>query len=171
MKLINRILIACITVSLLTVAAGCATVTHSKPGTTTTLILTRHSDRDPLAEDLNDKGRLRAKALVEAVADMNITAIYSPDMKRNLDTAKPLAEHLGLEINIIGPAKNGVTTTILTRHPGEVVIWIGNSHNLKGIYSLLGGEGAPPTTYGDLYIMDIKASGPPTVTKQRYGPL
>jgi hypothetical protein len=150
--------------------AGCAIVTHSKLGTTTTIILTRHSDRDPLAEDLNDKGRLRAEALVEAVGEMNITAIYSPDRKRNLETAKPLAKHLGIEVQILGSSKNEVTTAILTRNPGEVVIWIGNSGNLKEIYSHLGGEGAPPINYGDLYIVEVKDSGDPVVTKKRYGP-
>jgi hypothetical protein len=152
------------------VTAGCAIVTHSDLGTTTTIILTRHSDRDPLAEDLNDKGRLRAEALVKAVGDMNITAIYSPGMKRNLETANPLAKHLGIKVQVIGSSKNEVTTTILTRHPGETVIWIGNSTNLKGIYSHLGGEGAPPINYGDLYIVEVKDSGNPVVTKKRYGP-
>ena len=170
LKIIGQILISCITTALLISTAGCATVTHSEPGTTTTIILTRHSDRDPLAEDLNDQGRLRAEALVEAVGNMNITAIYSPNMKRNLDTAKPLAKHLGVKVEVIGSGKNEVATTLLTRHPGEVVIWIGNSHNLTGIYSLLGGEGKPPTTYGDLYIVEVKDSGPPAVTRQRYGP-
>ena len=152
------------------VTAGCAIVTHSDLGTTTTIILTRHSDRDPLAEDLNDKGRLRAEALVEAVGDMDITAIYSPDMKRNLETAKPLAKRLGIEVQVLNPSENHVVTTILTRNPGAVVIWIGNSPNLKGIYSLLGGEGAPPINYGDLYIVEVKDSGDPIVTKKRYGP-
>lgn len=170
MKKTRRMLVACIAVSLVTLVAGCGTMTHSKSGTTTTIILTRHGDRDPLAEELNDQGRLRAEALVEAVADMNIVAIYSPDLKRNLDTAKPLAKHLGLKVEVLNPNKNGVTKTILTRHPGEVVIWIGNFHNLTGIYSVLGGEGAPPTTYGDLYIVEVKDSGDPIVTRKRYGP-
>jgi hypothetical protein len=170
MKITSRLLISCITVALIVVTAGCAIVTHSEPGTTTTIILTRHGDRDPLAEELNDKGRLRAAALVEAVAGMNITAIYSPDLKRNLDTAQPLAKHLGIKVQVLGTSKNEVTTTILTRHPGETVIWIGNSGNLKGIYSLLRGKGAPPITYGDLYIVEVKDSGDPVVTKKRYGP-
>jgi hypothetical protein len=101
---------------------------------------------------------------------MNVTAIYSPDLKRNLDTAQPLAKQLGIKVQVLGPSKNEVTTTILTRNPGEVVIWIGNSHNLKDIYSLLGGEGAPPINYGDLYIVEVKDSGDPVVTKKRYGP-
>jgi hypothetical protein len=170
LKIISRLLISCITISLIVVATGCGTLTHSRSGTTTTIILTRHGDRDPLAEELNDKGRLRAEALVEAVTGMNITAIYSPDLKRNLDTARPLAEHLGIEVQVLGTSENEVTTTILARHAGEVVIWIGNSGNLKRIYSLLGGKGAPPINYGDLYIVEVKDSGDPVVTKKRYGP-
>ena len=150
--------------------AGCATANRSSSAAPTTIILTRHADRDALATDLNDKGRLRAQALVEAVGDMNITAIYSPDLKRNLDTARPLADHLGLEIGIMNPNKYEVTNTILTRHPGEVVIWIGNGRNLTAIYAYLGGEGPPPTVYGDLYIMKITGSGLPEVVKKRYGP-
>ena len=170
MKIISRLQKSCITVSLIVAVAGCAIVNHSKSGTTTTIILTRHADRDTLATELNDKGRLRAQALVEAVDNMNITAIYSPDLKRNLDTARPLARHLGLEIGVLSASKYEVTKTILTRHPGEVVLWVGNGGNLTEIYAFLGGEGAPPTTYGDLYIMKIKDSGDPVVIKKRYGP-
>jgi len=170
MKFISRLLKSCITVSFIVLVAGCAIVNHSKPGTTTTIILTRHADRDPMATELNDQGRLRAQALVEAVADLNITAIYSPDLKRNLDTARPLAEHLGIEVQIIGSSKHEVSRTILTKHAGEVVIWIGNGGNLTEIYPFLGGEGAPPTVYGDLFVMKIKDSGRPEVIKKRYGP-
>ena len=170
MKFISRLLKPLTFVLLIVLVAGCAIVTHSSPGTTTTVILTRHADRDPMATELNDQGRLRAQALVEAVAEMNITAIYSPDLKRNLDTARPLAEHLGIEVQIIGASKYEVSKTILTKHPGEVVIGIGKSGNLKEIYPFLGGEGAPPTVYGDLFIMKIRDSGSPEVIKKRYGP-
>ena len=169
MKFISRLLKSCITVSFIVLVAGCAIVNHSKPGTTT-IILTRHADRDPMATELNDQGRLRAQALVEAVAELNITAIYSPDLKRNLDTARPLAEHLGIEVQIIGSSKHEVSRTILTKHAGEVVIWIGTGGNLTEIYPFLGGEGAPPTGYGDLFIMKLKDSGSPEVIKKRYGP-
>ena len=68
----------------------------------------------------------------------------------------------------MGASKCEVTKTILTKHPGEV--GIGNGGNLTEIYPFLGGEGAPPTVYGDLYIMKIKDSGNPEVIKKRYGP-
>ena len=65
-----------LTLSLIGLMTGCTTVTHSLPGTTTTIVLTRHADRDALATSLNEKGRVRAEALVEALGDMKITAIY-----------------------------------------------------------------------------------------------
>jgi len=173
MKLINRLLVSGVTIFLLGALAGCAsmaTTTHSKPGTTTTIILTRHADRDLPASALNEKGLVRAEALVETVGDMPITAIYSPDLKRNLDTARPLAKHLGIKINVVPISMRQVATTILTEHPGEVVLWVGNYNNLKDIFELLGGEGNAPIVYGDLYIMEIKDKGDPIVTRLRYGP-
>ena len=169
---IRRLLITIMTIFLISVLASCSAVTHSTAGTTTTIILTRHGDRDPLSKLLNDKGRERAAALVEAVGDMNIAAIYSPDIKRNLDTVEPLAKYLGIEIHVVGarPSSTEVTKTMLTRHAGEVVLWVGNTDNLEGIYSLLGGKGPAPTFYGDLFIMKIKDSDAPEVIKKRYGP-
>ena len=171
MKIFCRLLISIITLSLISLLAGCASVTHSRPGETTTIILTRHGDRDTLSNDLNDKGRERAEALVMAVGNMNVTAIYCPDLKRNLDTARPLAEHLGIEIKVVDMTIDKIAETMLTRHSGEAVVWVGNTSNLGGIYSLLGGEGAAPTSYGDLFILEIKDSGDPVVTKKHYGPL
>ena len=51
--------------------AGCAADrVQSRPGTTTTVILTRHADTDPGFGQLNGTGRERAKALVDAVGAM-----------------------------------------------------------------------------------------------------
>jgi phosphohistidine phosphatase SixA len=137
-----RILLPIVTLSLSGLMPSCATsqyVTHSMPGTTTTIVLTRHGDRDNLATNLNEKGRARAEALVTALSDMKVTAIYCPDFERNLETARPLAEKLGIEINIVPEVMVQVVTTMLTEHPGEVVLWVGNKPNLVKIYSLLGG--------------------------------
>ena len=65
---------------------GCAKDYGSDPsyqvGTyvTTTVILTRHGDRNSGSNYLNDKGRARAQALVGEIGDMNIIAIYCPDL-------------------------------------------------------------------------------------------
>ena len=70
-----------------------------KPETATTVILIRHAERDNFFV-LTEEGRKRAKALIDAVGDMGISAIYSPNLERDLDTVKPLANHLGIEITL-----------------------------------------------------------------------
>lgn len=171
-----RLLVASVIISPLGLLASCETMTymtHSQQGTTTTIILTRHGDRNMFAEDLNDKGRERAEALVKALGNMDVSAIYSPDVQRNLDTAKPLELHLGISSTVVSRGPNidrDVTNAILSQHSGGVVLWVGNQDNLKTIYSRLGGQGEAPIAYGDLCIMKIKDRGPPEVIKKRYGP-
>ncbi|HLC43149.1 MAG TPA: histidine phosphatase family protein [Methylomirabilota bacterium] len=155
---------------------GCAAVdVHSKPGTTTTVILTRHADRDGESDELNPKGLERAKALVDAVSGMGVTAIYSPDVERNLASVRPLASRLGIEITrtpkVSVFAAGSIVNEILEKHAGGVVVWVGNvSGNLQAMYRLLGGTGTAPIEYGDLHILTIPDQGPVKVVKKRYGP-
>ena len=173
MKALNRLIILCITTFLIGTLVGCTAKVHSKSGTTTTIILTRHAERTAITKVLTDKGRARAEALVEAAGKLNITAIYSPDLVRNLDTVRPLAKHLGIDITIVSskPDVDEVVKTMLAKHAGEVVLWVGNTTNLGGIYYKLGGTLAVPDNYGDLCILKIKDQGSTEVFKTRYGAL
>ena len=144
-----------------------------KPGTTTTVILIRHAERDNFF-NITAQGRERAKALVDAARDMGITAIYSPDLERNLDTVTPLARHLGIDITlttrISKPTVDKIIRDILTNHAGEVVLLVGNgSGNLRALHQRLGGTGDGPFQYGDLFIYSIPEQGPVKVIKARYG--
>jgi histidine phosphatase superfamily protein (branch 1) len=156
--------------------AGCATDrVQSRPGTTTTVILTRHADTDPGFGELNGTGCARAQALVDTVGAMRITAIYSPNLERNLDTVRPLASRLGIEITRTAGvsvfAADSIAREMLDQHAGGVVLWVGNvSGNLQAIYCRLGGTGMGPVEYGDLHILTIPDRGPVGVVKTRYGP-
>jgi hypothetical protein len=155
---------------------GCAAVeVNSRPGTTTTVILTRHADRDRVDGNLNEKGRERAQALVDALKAMRVTAIYSPDVTRNLDTVRPLAAHLGIAITKTPGfslmESGSIVAEILDKHADGVVVWVGNvSGNLQRMYHLLGGTGTGPVEYGDLHILTIPDEGPVKVFRTRYGP-
>ena len=84
----NRFLILVIIFLLLGFSVGyTGSKVISKPGTTTTIILIRHAERDNFFI-LTAQGHKRAKALLDAVKDMGITAIYSPNFERDLDTVK-----------------------------------------------------------------------------------
>ena len=170
----NRLLILAFIFLLVGCSVGCAgSKVPSKPGTTTTVILIRHAERDNFFI-LTAQGRERAKALVDTVSDMGITAIYSPDLERNLDTVTPLANHLGIDITltprISHPMVDKIVSKILTKHVGEVVLLVGNgSGNLRSLHNRLGGTGDGPYQYGDLYIYSIPEQGPVKVIKARYG--
>jgi len=145
----------------------------STPGTTTAVILIRHAERDNFF-NITAQGRERAKALVDAVSDMGISAIYSSDLERNLDTVAPLANHLGIDITltprISKPLVDKIVSEILTKHTGEMVLLVGNgSGNLRSLHHRLGGTGDGPYQYGDLYIYSISEQGPVKVIKARYG--
>ncbi len=109
----SRILILTIIFLLLDCSVGCTgSKVPSKSGTTTTVILIRHAERDNFF-NITAQGRMRAKALVDVVKDMGITAIYSPNLKRNLDTVTPLASHLGLDITLTPKIKKALVDKII----------------------------------------------------------
>ena len=51
------------------------------------------------ATPLSERGRAQAEATARALAAENVTAIYSSDLLRAVETATPLADALDLEIN------------------------------------------------------------------------
>lgn len=156
--------------------SGCVTdVVYSKPGTTTTVILLRHGDLDEGSQVLNPTGRARAQALVEALKDVSVTAVYSPDLERNLDTVGPLAKSRNITITrtpllSLFVAKE-ISREIVTKHAGGTVVWVGNvSGNLQAVYWNLGGTGTGPVEYGDLFFLTVPDQGKTTVVKKRFGP-
>ena len=174
MKPETRIFIISIIIFLLSCLVGCiGSAVAANSGAATTVILIRHAERDNFFI-LTAQGHERAKALVDAVGDMGIAAIYSPNLERNLDTAKPLSHHLGVDITLIPRISkktvDKIVSEILTMHPGEVVLLVGNgSGNLRSLHHRLGGTGEGPYQYGDLFIYTIPVQGPVKVIKSKFG--
>ncbi len=131
-----------------------------------TLIITRHADRN--GEDLNDRGRERARALVSAVKDFEIDLIYSPGIKRNLDTAGPLSQARGLAVNRL--PQETPTGRLVQAGAGKTLIWIGNKGNIATIWEDLGLTEPMPIDYGDLHFVRSDANGRVTIERRRYGP-
>ena len=158
----------------------------SPTGTTTTFILVRHAERAKEQGDsaLTPAGKERAVALVDAIGDMGVTAIYCPDRGRNRETAQPLADYLKLPLNLIAEARLANTRKfadefvreVISTHPGGVVVWVGNKSpvgiwggNLKEIYQRLGGTDNGPSKYDDLFIIKGSDKGDIQITKIIYG--
>ncbi len=161
--------------SVVALAAGCASDLRSRPGTTTTVLLTRHADRDGESDELNPRGLERAQALARIGHEMGVTAIYSPNSGRNIATVTPLSEVLGVPITrtpqVTLFVARSVAREILDKHAGGVVVFVGNtSGNLQAMNHLLGGTGEGPMEYGDLHVLTIPDQGPVVVVKRHYGP-
>jgi len=158
------------------VLVACAPIeVRSKPGTTTTVIMTRHADRDPDSPALNAVGRERARALPDALRGMGVTAIYSPNVERNLDTVRPLARELGIEITITPETSvyiaDSIAREMLERHAGGVIVFVGNvTGNLQAVFHFLGGVGDGPVKYGDLFVLTVSDTAPVRIERRRYGP-
>ena len=76
---------------------------------TTTIIFVRHAEKEISNYDdpeLTAEGKMRVFELTRQLKDADVVAgidaIYSTPSKRNIQTAEPLANALGLNINIYG---------------------------------------------------------------------
>ena len=125
--------------------AGC----HSKPQKATTVILIRHAERDNFF-NLTNLGRKHAAALVDAVGDMDLAAIYSPNLERCLDTVTPLANHLGITITLTPRINKESADTVigemLATHAGQAVLVVAHgSGNLRALHPGPGPTRCRPT--------------------------
>lgn len=163
------------------------TLVYSPPGTTTTIILVRHAERDEgLDPPLNAEGLVRAEALADELADAGVTAVFYPDFIRNRQTAEPLVARVNPVVRVYGQLEvadtkafaNAFVEEVLADHAGGVVLWIGNTGpaiegvqegNLQEIYARLGGTGQPPVQYQSLCTVVLHDNAPPTITNGTYG--
>ncbi len=150
---------------LLATLAGCSAPGEVAMPARTKLIVVRHGEKS--GEDLNEIGKARADALVAALSGVHIDAIYSPGIQRNLDTAAPLAASRGIEVQRI-PAENP-TARLIAKGAGKTIVWVGNKGNIASIWASLGATDPAPLDYGDLFILEHSAFGPPKVTRQHFG--
>lgn len=158
----------------------------SQPGTTTTIILVRHAERNEgLNPPLNAEGIARAEELGRVLSNNGVTAIYCPDLIRNIETCEAVAATTGVGINVIAAQRlldtralaNDLVDEILELHAGGVVLFVGNtgpetdtqSGNLQEIHNRLGGSGRVPLRYQDLFVVVIPDEGDPHFIKASYG--
>ncbi len=163
---------------------------QSAPGTTTTIIMVRHAERDPGSnppptEPLNDEGFARAIALADRLENEGITAIYASDLTRNIQTIGPLLERIDVPVKRVSALRlldtkalaNSLVDQWMSDEAGGVVLWVGNtgpvndnqSGNLQEIFTRLGGTGRAPVRYQDLFIITVDDAGGVHVDKDNFG--
>jgi 2,3-bisphosphoglycerate-dependent phosphoglycerate mutase len=143
----------------------------------TTIILVRHAEKvvDPNSsdQDLSAAGQARAQELVRIFGDTGINAIYATQYKRTQQTAKPLADKLGLAITQVNSKNtNELLTQIRSQHRGQTVFIVGHNTTVPEIIAALGGPQYPPipeNEFDNLYIVMVYRTGKAKVVKMKYG--
>jgi broad specificity phosphatase PhoE len=143
-------------------------------GQGTVVYLVRHAEKEaePAADPpLTAEGQARARALAHALADAGLTAIWSSDYARTRDTAVPVAEGTGLDVQLYDPRDLPGFASALRAQAGRFLV-VGHSNTTPALVAMLGGEpGQPidePSEYDRLYVLVING-GVTTTTLLRFG--
>ena len=148
------------------VLAACQTIPAPESGTA---YLVRHAEKvtgdgamkleDPRDPPLTELGEARAEALADRLRGAGIAAIWSTDTTRTRDTAQPLANSLGLDVQIYDPSDLAGFASQLKSSPGETVLVVGHSNTTPQLAEALGAEPGSPivekTEYDRLYVVDL----------------
>jgi 2,3-bisphosphoglycerate-dependent phosphoglycerate mutase len=148
--------------------------------TTTKFFVVRHAEKETntMTSDvpLSEMGRERALALKEILKNEKIGTVYSTNFIRSKSTAQPLAEAIGVTLQIYDPRDttfiNRIINTGNKDNEGNMLI-VGHSNTVDDIVNKLMGRtmiagDLPETQYGDLFI--IKKKGKKySFEKKRFG--
>ncbi len=148
----------------------------------TVILVVRHAEKatdggeDP---PLREAGVQRAQALVEVAAEAGVTAIYSTPFRRTRETARPVAERLGLTVRQLEVESSDASAyaralarEVLSKHRGGTVLVVGHSNTVPLVVEALGGGSVPAIAddeYDRLFIVVVSRAGPARIVKVRYG--
>jgi len=149
--------------------------TFSRP--ITTVILIRHAEKviDPNNSDpdLSPAGQARAQELARMFGDAGINAIYATQYKRTQESVRPLADRLGLPVNLVDSKKTPeLIKQLLSDHRGQTILVAGHNNSVPEIIAALGGPAyptIPESEYDNLYIVTVYRTGKAKVVKMKYG--
>ena len=149
---------------------------------TTTMIFVRHAEKALVPVDnpgLSPAGQLRAAELARQLVDADVVAgidaIYSTPYRRTMETAQPVAEALGLEINTYSPDDDDETVVdnMVASHKGKIILVVGHSNTLPELIAALGAsKNVPPIAedeYDNIYVISIPWFGKTKTIRLRYG--
>lgn len=159
----------------LSTLSGCATAPKDDG---TTVYLVRHAEkltgpdvgRNP---ELSVTGKSRARTLAKILSDKGIEHIHSSDYIRTKTTGAPLAEILGLDIEIYDPRDLPALAAHIKEQGGRHLV-VGHSNTTaEGVVALGGTNDQPaidePNEYDRLYTVKISDTGDVTTDLSRYG--
>lgn len=138
--------------------------------TTTTIMVMRHGEKAAVPADdpgLSHEGEARAERLAEVLGrapeGQRIEVIFTSELRRTQDMARPLASRLGVPVISMPAGDPGaLVERLLDEYRGGRILVVGHSNTVPEIVRRLGGEDIPDmadTEFGVIYV----------VTRPRFG--
>lgn len=160
-------------------ATACDMAAQSQPAT---VILVRHAEKatEPANDPpLSDEGRLRVQALLEVTRDAGLDVIYTTNRRRNLETARPVGDAMGVAVIELTIAAGGadeyvreLVDRIRREGGGRVSLVVGHSNTYAPVIKALGGpdlEEIADERYDDLFVLTVQDGVRTRFIRGKYG--
>jgi broad specificity phosphatase PhoE len=148
---------------------------------TTTVIFVRHAEKMATPVDdpgLSPAGQRRVAELTRQLVDADVVAgidaVYATPFRRTEETARPVADALGLPLNSYDPADTeAIMEHIVSAHKGKIILVVGHSNTLPALIGNMGASKKVPqiaeNEYDNIYIVSIPWFGKTKTIRLRYG--
>jgi len=101
------------------------------------VFLVRHAEKgadDPRDPGLTDAGRARAAELARVLGDAGVTHLFATEYRRTQETLLPLAEAVGVEVEVVGArAFDAQMERLLALEPGSIAVVAGHSNTVPAL--------------------------------------
>lgn len=138
------------------------------------IVVVRHADKIDDSDDavLSPTGEAQAKRLAHVLKDLGISAIYTTQFKRTIQTATPLADLLKIKLRAYEQTDvAGVVKEVQRKHPKEVVMIVGHRSTVPRILKQFGASepvALGSSEYDSLFVLTLPPGQLPTLLHLRF---
>ena len=169
-------------VSLRILAATAAILVTRSATAPRAVFVVRHAEKQTDSNDagvpLSEAGHARALRLAALLKNAGVTAIYSTDFVRTLETAGPLARALKVTVRKYSatgadgePDLAPLAARLKAKHASDIVLVVGHSNTVPPLLKALGcaeNIEISAAQYDDLFAVVPTAPGRPTLLRLTY---
>ena len=146
------------------------------------VFVVRHAEKQSESNEpgvpLSEAGRARANRLAALLKNAGVTAIYSTDFVRTLETAEPLAKALKITVRKYfatgadgNPDLKPLAARLKAEHARDTVLVVGHSNTVPPLLKALGCAEditIAASQYDDLFAVIPRGDGPPVLLRLTY---